>query len=139
MENPPWVEIALKEVGQAEIPGDGDNPRILEYWTAVDLMVNHDEVAWCSAFANWIMMKAGIPRTRSAAARSWLNWGIEIKPRPGAIVVFKRGREWQGHVGVYMGVVNQRISVLGGNQGDRVCVAHFNPADVLGFRWPRQA
>lgn len=140
---PKWIEIAEKEIGQKEIPGQKSNPRIVEYHKATRLGATDDSVPWCSSFVNWVMMKARCQRTYSAAARSWLQDGICVKLkgfRPGCIVVLKRGRNpWTGHVGFAMRLVGDRVEVLGGNQSDQVKLSTaYKQADVLGYFWPIQ-
>jgi uncharacterized protein (TIGR02594 family) len=132
----PWMQIAIAEIGVKEFNGDADNPRIVEYLSSTNLskaMASQDETAWCSAFTNWCLEKAGYAGTDSAWARNWLNWGRELKtPRRGCIVVFSRGNG--GHVGFYMGKSGSNIRVLGGNQGDTVSIASYPAARVLGYR-----
>lgn len=136
---PEWIEIAKKEIGVKEVKG-GENPRIIEYHSTCTLKATEDEVAWCSAFMNWVMMKAGCERTHNAAARSWLGYS---KPLPKftkyAIVVFKRGNSaWQGHVAFAIDDLGDSIRVLGGNQKDQVCYAVYKKANVLGYYWPKK-
>lgn len=134
----PWMKIAKAEIGQAEREGESDNnPRILEY-LATTGEFRTDETPWCSAFANWAMIKVGEKGTNSAVARSWLKWGEAIEePRYGCLVVFKRGNsEWQGHVGFYVKSEGDNIFVLGGNQSNTVSIAPRSKADLLGYRWP---
>lgn len=139
-EEPRWLVIARRELGTTEIPGDRDNPRIVEYHQATSLKATDDETAWCSAFVNWCMREAGLPRTDSAMARSWLKWGTAISaPRPGCVVVFSRGAYPQGHVAFFVGREGDRIRVLGGNQGNRVSIAANGTERVLGYRWPAEA
>lgn len=137
-DDPRWLEIAENEMGTSEVPGSGDNPRILKYHQATTLKATDDSVAWCSAFANFCMKEAGIQGSGSAAARSWLNWGTRLdQPRNGCVVVLQRGgNPTQGHVGFYVGDGNGRIRILGGNQSDQVKISLFPKAMLLGFRWP---
>ena len=137
-EVPAWMEVAIAESGQREIPGPRHNERILEYHRWTSLQASDDETPWCSAFVNWCMGKAGFAGTNSAAARSWLTWGQRIEPRYGCIAVLWRGSpaSAQGHVGFYVGEDDGYISLLGGNQGDRVSIAKFPKTRVLAFRWP---
>lgn len=136
---PRWLLIARRELGIAEVAGPEHNPRILEYHDHTSLNADRDEVHWCSSFVNFCVEKAGLRGTRSAMARSWLKWGRGIeRPRPGCIVVLRRGRPPSGHVGFYIKEENNRIFLLGGNQGDRVCIVSFPKWDVLGYRWPRE-
>lgn len=137
---PKWMEIAEKELGQHEVAGPQANPRIAEYHQQTSLKATSDEVPWCSSFANWVMIQAGLRGTYSAAARSWESWGDPLsKPKFGCIVVMKRGTGGQGHVGFYVGEGPDHVKVLGGNQGDQVSIANFNKQNVIGYRWPREA
>ncbi len=134
----PWMAIAVSELGVAEVPGPGDNPRIQEYLRSTDLdrqLASNDETPWCSGFVNWCIEKAGYAGTNSARARSWLHWGKPLTtPRRGCITVFTR--DGGGHVAFYVGETTTHYVVLGGNQGNRVCVANYEKARLLGFRLP---
>lgn len=135
---PKWLEVAEGELGVAEVPGEDNNLRVLEYHKTTALKATQDSVAWCSSFVNFCLLKAGIQGTHSAAARSWLSWGKELKePKFGCIVVLKRGNSpSQGHVGFYVGSTTpETIRVLSGNQSDKVSIQNFKKSDVLGYRW----
>jgi len=135
----PWMSIATSEIGQKEVPGGGDNPRILEYLRSTDLdarSASKDATPWCSAFVNWCVEKSGFAGSNSAWARSWLSWGKPVaRPRRGCIAIFTRGNG--GHVAFYVGSQGPEYRVLGGNQGDTVCVASYAKTRLLGFRVPR--
>src|SRR5258708_7597584 len=90
----PWWTIAEKELGTKGVPGaKANNPRILEYLKTVGGNPQ-DETAWCSAFVNWVMLKADYTASGSALARSWLRWGFPlVYPEQGAIAVFWRVAE----------------------------------------------
>ncbi|CAB4173770.1 TIGR02594, TIGR02594 family protein [uncultured Caudovirales phage] len=136
---PAWLEIALREMGVKEVPGAESNPRITQYASATTLAASSDEVPWCSSFACWCLEQAGIKSTRSAAARSWLDWGQVLEqPREGAIVVFRRGTPPSGHVSFYVGpdADPAYCRCVGGNQGDMVKASRYPIADILGIRWP---
>lgn len=141
MIKPKWLEIAEQEIGQKEIVGGKDNPRIVEYHAATKLHALHDEVAWCSAFVNWCLKKAGEVGTNSAAAKDFLLWGDELAlPKLGCIVVLWRNDPLAptGHVGFYIGETESEVILLGGNQNDSVCIAKYPSARVLGYFWPKQ-
>jgi len=138
---PKWLEIAEKEIGVSEILGDKHNPRILEYHQATSLKAKDDETPYCSSFLNWCMKQSGIKGTNSAASRSWLNWGIELKtPRYGCIVIIWRGTKnsTSGHVGIWLGETETSIKILGANQNNKVCIANFNKNRLLSYRWIEQ-
>lgn len=124
------LDVALQELalGVAEVPGEASNPRILLYHSHTSLKANSDETAWCSAFVNYCVDTAGLVGTHSAAARSWHDsaWGTDVtaSPREGDIVVFSRSgggaKPGSGHVGFWIEDRGSHVTVLGGNQGNRV-------------------
>ncbi len=136
---PSWIQVAKREIGVKEVPGSGDNPRIIEYHAATSLKSTEDSVAWCSSFMNWVMRECHMERSGSAAARSWLGYGTHLKGfKQYSIVVFRRGNSsWQGHVAFAIDDLGKTIRVLGANQSDQICYAVYSKADVLGYRWPR--
>ncbi len=132
---PPWLDIAIKEIGTHELKG-GENNRILEYHSVTTLHAKEDEIPWCSSFVSWCLEKCGIPSTHSALAKSYLDYGKEItEPRLGAICVFRRG-ETGGHVGFYVSETEDSIQVLGGNQADSVTISPFKKKNLIGLIYP---
>ncbi len=133
---PPWLIKARKEIGVAEIPGlDKNNPRILEYDAVTTLKAKVDEVPWCSAFVCAMLEWSGVDSTKSAAAVSYLDWGIELdKPSLGCIVVLER--KGGHHVGFYLHETMDAVTLLGGNQSDKVCEMRFPKSLVLSYRLP---
>ena len=135
----PWMPIAVQEIGTKETPGDGDNPRVVEYHRSTTLdkvSASNDETPWCSSFVNWCVEKSGFAGTDSAWARGWLNWGKKTdKPRRGCIVVFERGAS-SGHVAFFISEEGDYYNVLGGNQHDEVCISRYAKSRLLGFRVP---
>ena len=133
-------DLARRFVGVVqERPGADHHPFIQWCHELVELGTRQpDEVPWCSSFVNAIAFMCGLPRSKSAAARSWLSVGEPVGldvAKVGDIVVLKRGTQaWQGHVGFFAGVVANQVRVLGGNQGNAVSVATFPVSDVIGVR-----
>ena len=143
----PWMPLAEQEKGVSEIPGSGNNPRVLEYLQSTTNLsrssVSKDETPWCSAFVNWCLQQAGYERTRNALARSWLVWGQAIEtPRRGCIVVFQREKKF-GHVGFYLEETETHVRVLGGNQQNletqifEVSEKYYPKSELLGYRIPK--
>lgn len=134
------LAIASAEIGVNEISGPKANETILNYAKDCGFKdYTSDETAWCSLFVNWVAHKAGMKRSNSLAARSWLLEGVPTNhPEPGDIVVFWREsvNSWKGHVGVFMGfsMNGSRIYCLGGNQGNQVSVTAYPTSQLLGFR-----
>lgn len=137
------MAIARKELetGVHERPKGKHNPRILQYRATTTLRATADEVPWCSSFVNSCMEQAGVKGTKSAAARSWLNWTDGQKltdPAPGCVVVFSRGSNpAHGHVALYVRERGNDIIVLGGNQGNEVSEKAYPKGRLLGYRWPK--
>lgn len=138
VKNLPWIKTAVNEIGEKEIRGSDDNPRIIEYHElgAPKLKAQADEVPWCAAFVGWVLYKNGIKGTGMANARSYLKWGEMCNFRPGCVVIFKRGNSsWQGHVGFAMEKGVFYLKTLGGNQSDSVSIANYSKSNILGYRW----
>lgn len=131
--------VALKEVGITEVVGTKHNPRIVEYSKSTGFEFSDDETPWCSVFANWVCFMAGMERSYSAAARSWLKVGDEVaEPILGDVVVFERGGvdAWTGHVAFFVSYSQSGdyVYVLGGNQNNKVEISMYKASRVLGFR-----
>lgn len=136
------MQVAWAEMGQHEIAGNKNNPRILDYYRAVGHPeVRHDETPWCAAFVGSCLEACGIRSTRALNARSYERFGFPCEPRPGAIAVMPRGHDPSlGHVGFVAGVGSDgKVALLAGNQGDQVSIAHFPKERFIAFRWPEQA
>jgi hypothetical protein len=73
----PWLDVAMKEIGQKETPGPDNNARVMEYIRAVRSTdgVQDDDVDWASAFVEWSLNQTGINGPKSMEPRNWLNWG----------------------------------------------------------------
>jgi uncharacterized protein (TIGR02594 family) len=157
---PLWFDIAMCEIGEREGSGKAsNNPRIVEYLQ----MFNHlnrsglsavDETAWCGAFVAWCLREAGatsndfVNGRYLAGAKMWLHVGQKLKaPQVGCVTVVSRpaGTDETGtttsgyHVGFFVEAMKGGVLLLGGNQGNKVCVAPFLRSKgwtVEGHRWP---
>jgi len=142
--DPPWLRIARGELGVAEVPGSGDNPKILKYHSVTSLRSTNDSVAWCSAFCCWALEEAGVPSCKSAWAQSFLDWGTSLpEPRHGCIVVFRWSDGNHGHVAFYDETATKKhggLQLLGGNQSDKVCIKDYESlkSRIVGLRWPKE-
>jgi uncharacterized protein (TIGR02594 family) len=135
-----WMIAAREELGTKEIAGPKHEEKIIRYHAATTLKATTDEIPWCSSFVNWVMAKAGCHFTRSAAARSWLNYGIESDLQYGAIIITSRGNDPKaGHVGFLTKFTKDRIWLLGGNQSDQVKISSFPRNRVIGVRMPHNS
>ncbi len=153
LETWPWLKAAYYEIGQKEIPGSRNNPRIVEYLKAGGMPHEPDETPWCASFVGWCLASVSLKHTGKPNARSYSDFGLEVPPRwsdplwvlrqLGAIVVLSRtGDPSFGHVGFLAGVqpteddTSWEVILLGGNQHDSVSFAHFPIERVVAVRWP---
>jgi len=137
----PRIAMYLKAsefIGLTEIGGEENNPQIVQFFKEIGhSWVQDDETAWCSAFLNWIALKCGCDRSLKLDARSWLGAGNEVhKPELGHIVILWREKpiSWKGHTGLFAGIDDKHIHILGGNQGNQVKVAKYPKNRLLGYR-----
>lgn len=142
-------EMGQRFVGEVqELPGAQQNP-LIQWWHMLCALGTDqpDETAWCSSFCNGVCWLLRLPRSKSAAARSWLTVGRAVTidtARTGYdVVVLQRGEGAQpgpeviqapGHVGFFAGADATSVFILGGNQSNAVTVAAFPRARVLGVR-----
>lgn len=145
----PWFDIVKAEMGVSENSTPGkDNARIIEYHATTTLKAKHDEVPWCSSFVNWVMVQAGYKGTDNALAKSWATWGVPVTtPVIGDIVVIKRkskssdsatGSSTGYHVAFFIAKSSSSITLIGGNQGDKVKRSNFylRSYEVVAYRRP---
>ena len=137
-------DLAQRYIGIKELAGPSHHP-LIQWWLSLcgfD-MDTPDEVPWCSAFLNGIAWELRLPRSKSAAARSWLGVGTPIPldraERGADVVVFWRGSRdaTTGHVGFFAGFQHEdanTVLVLGGNQSDGVRIDAFPVDRILGVR-----
>ncbi len=137
-DEPKWITVAKGELGEKEIKGKENNPRILEYHASNKRKPKTDEVAWCSSFVNWVMTQAGYPGTDSSWAKDWKDWGKKLdQPAMYAIAVIDWGKDKGGHVGFVMGKKKNRIVLLGGNQSDAVGYSSFPKDKIIAYVVPQ--
>lgn len=137
--HPPWMPVAMAELGIRRHPPGSVNPRIVEYNNQTNLVGYDDKISWCSSFVNWCMTRAGIRGTGSALARSWLEWGRPLeRPVYGCIAILTRDdpASWKGHVGFYLRHDDEHVHLFGGNQLEEVRELAYPLNEVIGYRWP---
>lgn len=129
------LDIAAAQIGLNETD---KRTALQDYLTTGGVNLDPATTAWCAAFVNASLSQAGQQGTGSNMARSFLNWGEAADtPQRGDLAVFSRGdpNGPYGHVGFFDGYnPDGTIRVLGGNQGDAVSMANYDPSSLLGFR-----
>ncbi|MFW2829867.1 TIGR02594 family protein [Sphingomonas sp. ID0503] len=141
---PAWLTAARAKNGTREAAGALNNPAIMGWakrlgTKVLGIVYNADSVPWCGLFVATCMAEAGqTPPPVAVRAKAWASWGANLREdhlSPGAVLVFER--PGGGHVGFYVGEDLTHYHVLGGNQGDRVCVARIEKGRCVARRWPR--
>lgn len=132
-----WIVIARKYLGTTETKGSGTTPVIRTWLVGLKAWWTDDETPWCGTFVAACIKESGLTLPKHwYRAMGWLDWGIPIaKPVPGCVAIYSRSGG--GHVNFVLGRDGLgRIVGIGGNQGDRVSIAAFDPLRVVGYRWP---
>ena len=161
----PWMKFAEEEFrkniarGGAKtkikrngkiISANPESPKeINEYFedTSLGNDGTHANIAYCAAFVNWCLTKAGYKGNDNSMAESLKNWGHSTegnKPAYGAIAVVhipdkKHPGKHHSHVTFVNGSAGPgRIATLGGNQGDAHEVSHSSLPEswVIAYRFP---
>lgn len=139
MDNYSWMDEARFHLGLAEVPGARHNTTIQSWLMRLGAWWRDDETPWCGVFVAYCLRYSGhaVPKLWMRA-REWATWGVPLAaPIQGCVVVFER--PGGGHVGFVAGIDQRgRLMVLGGNQGNRVSIAPFDPARVIAYRWPAE-
>ncbi|TXN79296.1 TIGR02594 family protein [Methylobacterium sp. WL8] len=139
VDRPGWLVLAEGQLGLKEGQAAANNPKVVQFFADAGFPgIKTDSTAWCAAFANAMLKRAGHDGSHSLAARSFENWGVGLKePVLGAVCTKRRGNSaWQGHVFFVVGANKDQVFGLGGNQSDAVTVAAFKRSEVTAFRWP---
>ena len=127
-------------IGVKEIPGDKNNPEIMEFFRACGRKwVNSEATPWCSAAMNAWCFAVGLPTTEKVLrARSWStvegNDEYEVETiesvddlRLGDLVVLwreKRTRK-KKHITMFASAHGGMLNCLGGNQSNRVGIKAY--------------
>jgi uncharacterized protein (TIGR02594 family) len=135
------IEFAKGFVGLEE---NKDRTKLMNLFKAQDINFDPAAQPWCAIFITMCERMAGNTGIKNkdnpAWARNYLNYGTKISEEmadPGDIVILKRGPS-SGHVAylVDWDDENRTVILLGGNQGDKVCIRAFPQAAILGIRRP---
>ena len=126
---PGYITQAKALLGEKEIAGKLDNPKIIElYADAGHDEIQHDEVPWCAAFVGACLARANLPNTGTLLALDYKNYGVPTEgnqPELYCIGVKTRGSStWEGHVGFVVAFDDDTVSLLGGNQHVCRCTVH---------------
>lgn len=133
----PWIAEARKHIGLREVPGPLTNTTIKRWLLDLKAWWSDDATPWCGVFAAHCLQAAKLPYPKDYyRALAYANMPVKLsRPAYGCIVVFRR--EGGGHVGFVVGQdLAGHLMVLGGNQGDKVCIKPFDRNRVTAYLWP---
>ena len=147
----PWLATLDSIMGTIEFEGSANNPAIIGWADVIAArfpeladyahQYNADSIAWCGHAMGYLFAANGIrPPDGYLWARNWLNFGVACDPKPGCVLVFKRGSG--GHVAIMKGETKTHFIILGGNQSggagkpDAVNETKYAKSALLGARWP---
>ncbi len=138
--SPRILVAALAEYGTKEVPGAGNNPKILawaqEVGSQVGIDYSQDSIPWCGLFIGVAAKRAGYtPPAICVRASEWAKFGNPAqRSMLGDIVVLKR--DGGGHVGLYVGesLDGKYVYLLGGNQADAVNIRKFPTFRITDVR-----
>jgi uncharacterized protein (TIGR02594 family) len=156
---PPWLTVARAEMKRGvreDTSKDRNDARVMEYHAVTKWYAKKDSVAWCSSFAHWCMLEAGVDDLKvTFGARTFSplhtpdNGLFEVSTDRntfylGSVIVIKWQKDrpntgqWRGHVTFLISVSEDKKTCrgLGGNQGDRVKISDYKMSDILSFSWP---
>ena len=129
-----WIAEARSLIGLREI-APNKHPKLTTW--QIDLGAAWlGAVPWCGVFAAHCAKVGGKTWPKEFyRASAWSTFGAALdRPAYGCIVTFTRAGG--GHVGFCVGKDKRgNLMILGGNQGDSVCIKPFSVARVSSYRW----
>jgi len=137
----PWLHTGHGLLGVKATPGPATTAAISNWAHVLKIGYAGDHVNWCGLYMAYCMAtsvpEAPIP-ANPLVARNWLNFGQQVQPQFGAILVFWRVQPngWQGHVGFYWAEEGSHYHLLGGNQSNAVTITRIQKSRLLGARMP---
>lgn len=148
---PAHMKIAAKYIGTMEwVMDDGaktSNPLVQEWIERAGGGADKSSIhtPWCAYFHDAMLIEAGVGAMKSGLARAHLKWGVKVEEgdeQVGDSVILRRRKNGVddgvlGHITFFVEGDDHTITGLGGNQGDKVCLATYRRSDILGVRRAR--
>jgi uncharacterized protein (TIGR02594 family) len=136
-QNLPWLEVAFKSIGVAEVQGIKSNPEIVAWLKDLNAWWSDDKTAWCGVFVAHCLKEANQHYPKMwMQALAYRDGGTHLdQPAFGCVAV--KERKGGGHVCFVVGVDEDsgKLVCLGGNQNDKVCLALYDKSVFAEFRW----
>lgn len=138
---PDWYKLALQDYGMRELLPDGTlNPKVRKLfadYTKFPTDLVNKTTPWCAAQMCAWLERSGWESPHSAAASSFLNYGVPSGWVRGAICVIPRIGGSGFHVTMFAGTVDSSLFIgYGANQRDACLPAFYQMVKVVAKRWP---
>lgn len=156
----PWLTIAKTMLGKKETD-TAFAKQMIPFWKRLFgrslNAIAGDDVAWCGLFVGRCLYEAGMPvQKKGEMAGSWRSYGVSIDWQKNGIPagsVIHINHNFSCAVGnsgnhVTFAAVDhtaedllKRVGTffaIGGNQGNRVCIAQYGCKEICEVRWPKE-
>lgn len=134
---PPWMAEMHRRMGLHEVR---DNAALSRWLRIGKYLGNPKNLPWCGDAVETCIVKTlpdeAVPNN-PFWAQAWRNFGLDTNGvKVGAIGVI-RWSSRAGHVGIVADWTRNKVTLLGGNQSNRINLASFPRHKFIAFRWPR--
>ncbi len=144
------IAQALSQYGTPSLIDGRVNPAVKQYLYESTGLWFDSHLPWCAAFIGAMLLRSGVARETLPdpdailAAKSWKGVGVAVSDaQVGDLMIFDRDDTpggWEGHIAIFCNYGfgpkggKRSIFVLGGNQGDKVCVAPYQESRLEAIR-----
>jgi uncharacterized protein (TIGR02594 family) len=140
---PKVIQVAIRELGVAEIVGKGSNDRIMRWRDQLNAAghkisgFSDDDIPWCGLFVAYVCMAAGKDVVKDPLwAKNWAKYGTKVtEPCLGDILVYQRPGGG-GHVEFYIAETDDLYIGIGGNKTNRVKISPIEKSRCIAIRRP---
>lgn len=151
---PKVIQVAIRELGVAEIVGRGSNDRIMKWRDELNAAghkiegFSDDDIPWCGLFVAYVTWAAGKGVVdKPLWARNWAKFGSEVATRRNGKLTFAAGRQASlgdilvyerpgggGHVDFYIAETPTMYVGIGGNKSNRVQISPIQKSRCISIR-----
>lgn len=141
---PVWVDKLIALDGIKEVVNGKLNPQVADMFKCTHFPLDKltPTTAWCAAAVCFALETSGYKSTRSAAAKSYATYGLNVPPQYGAIAVFGPSVQdagGTGHVTFIVGLDHDSFLCLGGNQSNTIKRSWYPKSHMVACRYPSAA
>lgn len=138
-----WLDWFIFRLGWSEFDHDAELSKGWKYTSVPNYKsVIGIEHAWCAMSMNTALEENGYTGTKSAAAKSFMNFGNPSELKRGAIVLIRHATG-SYHVTLFIKKEGNILTGLGGNQNNRIKYMDFDVSgndqdcdEIVAVRWP---